>query len=131
MKNLCKITFIVMLMAVSQLCSANTCPTNCSSCGLKDGSTDSFCFICSSGYKWDQGKCSDKLEDENCTFHSAAGCLGCKEGYYLNMDTQVCDKIANPIQNCIAGGHSSSGKRKIQGPFSYDQLAPEEQKIYQ
>lgn len=123
-------TLIALMLITAQVYSASTCPANCASCGLKDGSTDQFCFVCGYGMEWKNGACDTKFSDVNCTFHSAAGCLGCAKGWYLNMDTQKCDQ-PTPITGCYAGGHNPSGIKQINGPMKYNDLMPEDQKFFQ
>ena len=124
------IATISLLIFVNGI-QANACPSNCASCGLKDGSSDQFCFVCGYGKQWVNGACDAKLSDVNCAFHSAAGCLGCVQGWYLNMDTQKCEQVGSPIKSCYAGGSNPSGIKKIGGPLRYTKSFSEEQKYLQ
>lgn len=117
---------IALILIVNQV-QANNCPTNCASCGLKDGSSDVFCFVCGYGKLWNNGDCSQKNPDANCSFHTAAGCLGCSQGWYLNLNTQKCEQVGTPIASCYAGANSPSGKKMVSGPLRYRMNVPEDQ----
>lgn len=111
--------------------AAPTCGSNCQSCGpVDDGSSDVTCYVCGYGMLWTNGVCEQKNPDANCAFHSAAGCLGCNLGWYLNMDTQKCAKVASPVQSCYAGGINPSGMKKINGPLRYSPKLPEDEKYF-
>ena len=96
-------TLVTIISALLVATALTQCPQNCGSCGTKDN--QAFCFVCQGGFKWQDGKCDVQQEDPNCEFHSAAGCLGCKAGFYMDMDKQTCIAAAagKAIANCIVG----------------------------
>lgn len=124
---------LILALALTSLINADpNCSSNCQSCGpVDDGSSDVTCYVCGYGMLWTNGVCEQKNPDVNCAFHSAAGCLGCNQGWYLNMDTQKCEKPSSGIQGCYAGGLNPSGMKKINGPLRYSPKLPEDQKYFQ
>ena len=107
-------TSTALLLALLASTTLTACPANCGSCGTKD--KQPFCFVCQGGFKWDDGKCDEQLTQvQNCEFHSAAGCLGCKQTFFMNMNTQLClqPPAANNIANCLVGLINEDPQTKV------------------
>ncbi|ELP89365.1 protein kinase, putative, partial [Entamoeba invadens IP1] len=62
------------------------------------------CKECVSGYVLYGGSCSIK-EDENCEEQNSVGCLRCKDQFYYNKTTQLCETCS---ANCLTCYESST-----------------------
>ena len=74
---------------------------NCEICNSKTG----VCSECLDGYYFLEGKCypcddnnPNNCQKEYCYRKEEKKCYSCKSGYYLNQETNICEKVTIP--NC-------------------------------
>ena len=75
------------------------CDPSCSSCGTLRNKE--YCFVCKRS-TWNLGGCDLAKKQQNCLYHSAAGCVTCERGYILDRDTTQCVEAGEKqIKNCL------------------------------
>lgn len=74
-----------------------TCPKECSSCH-----TSAYCTSCKPGYRLSGSGICAPCKVPGCLncFESERTCLGCIEGFYFSLNTQMCEKCHDSCATC-------------------------------
>lgn len=70
------------------------CGDKCNYCGSEDK-----CFLCAQGFGIEKGKCVPSTL-EGCDVVTEEGCIGCKNGLYLDEKTKKCNKCHASCVSC-------------------------------